>query len=337
MIGNKERDLLIELMFKNPNAITNNKALWNLLIRGYTNISEYDTERLLELKIKRPMIFGQKTDWVWIMTDLFGINIIRLKKPYLSEPGLVITSDDCFHSLEYVSNFTDSYTWDYIEKNHMGGRDILTGSKAVTNFYIKKKLNIGCTLDKNSIPYSSSYKYSMFLVKVKKKKNFFFYDNKILANHKPKGKFSLNIYKRSNQAHKEIPMISKSGWLRIESAYAGKGGHYSGARRKKNSVYMFWFIYMFKIVLLTHRRFGLKKNKIKFGLMLTIRNIFTKFLSCLNKISGCINKFNSTRVAISIENNWRCYNIKFKKSRYLKKFKRSSILKKDLYSRKKYL
>lgn len=160
---------------------------------------------------------------------------------------------------------------------------------------------------------------------------------KILIAHKNKSSFSVNVYEFLDNIKYGRLYSKKKKWVRVFNAYRGKNEVFKKSRRRTQGAYLTWLVYSFRIV------FNIK-NKIKSKLLsdrsiifVQIRNIVSKFLSALPVINTCIHHVQNSKVRIFFEQNWRGCNVTFKKSRYIKKFKRSAVLKKDFFSRKKYL
>ena len=139
-------------------------------------------------------------------------------------------------------------------------------------------------------------------------------------------------------------------WVKIKKAYAGKDGVYSGSGRRTNNAYLTWIIFIFKIALKIKTQ--VKSKYLSMGFVdtnygrgpsfeihidLNVRGLINKFLRALPILKLYISGISDAKIGVHISHNWRNCNMKIKKSRYIKKFKRSLLLKKDMHDRKKYL
>ena len=127
---------------------------------------------------------------------------------------------------------------------------------------------------------------------------------------------------------------------RVFSIHPGKNGEYSGAARRSYVTTVSWWHYLFstinKSAVIRNKR-HYKYNKTTHyqqNLILkifSINNTLVKYFFLINKY---INGWHNKCIYIHIIQNFRKLNVVLKKKRYMKKFKRRSLLKADLYDRK---
>jgi len=123
---------------------------------------------------------------------------------------------------------------------------------------------------------------------------------------------------------------------RIESVFPGKFGNFVGAQRRKEVVLFSWWHHLFGPMLdLANARYAEaiepKKDPKLFRQYLTFRilTLNNQFLRFFFVLARYISMWPSDDVVISLEYNFKKFNLVFKKKRYLKKYKRSVKLTAD--------
>jgi hypothetical protein len=132
----------------------------------------------------------------------------------------------------------------------------------------------------------------------------------------------------------------------VTAVNPGKYGIFKKAARRSSRAFITWLSALFSLVLdkqneLLSRRSFDGTIKLKWDVLamehlihLEIKNFNHLFLVGLDQVAKLIKPYKKSNILINIHNNWRQYNLRTKRSRYMKKFKRKSLYHSDRYKRR---
>jgi hypothetical protein len=127
-------------------------------------------------------------------------------------------------------------------------------------------------------------------------------------------------------------------YKRIDSAFPGKFGEFKGAERRKPQTLFSWWNYLLTPLLkqaqsaFQERKLGLAKQK-EFYLVFRLKSVNSLFLRYFFLLQRYISLWPFEFPLITIEYNFKKFNLIKKKKRYIKKYKRRVILTADRAAR----